>query len=41
VLLLIIGGVEQNVGPGVESNSFMRVICSGRGGEYIKEQSVT
>jgi hypothetical protein len=28
ILLLIIVGVEPNAGPGVESESFMRVICS-------------
>jgi hypothetical protein len=28
VLLLVIGGVEQNPGPGVEGESFMQVSCS-------------
>jgi hypothetical protein len=29
VVLLVIGGVEQNPGPGVEDESFMQVMCSG------------
>jgi hypothetical protein len=28
-VLLIIGGVEQNPGPGVEGESFMQVMCNG------------
>jgi hypothetical protein len=28
-ILLVIGGVEQNPGPGVEVESFMQVMCSG------------
>jgi hypothetical protein len=28
-VLLVIGGVEQNPGTGVEVESFMQVICSG------------
>jgi hypothetical protein len=28
-ILLVIGGVEQNPGPGVEVASFMQVMCSG------------
>ena len=27
--LLVIGGGEQNPGPGLESESFMQVMCSG------------
>jgi hypothetical protein len=27
-ILLVIGGVEQNPGPGVEGESFMQVMCS-------------
>jgi hypothetical protein len=29
VVLLVIGGVETNPGPGVESEKIMRVLCSG------------
>jgi hypothetical protein len=28
-ILLVMGGVEQNPGPGVEGDSFMQVVCSG------------
>jgi hypothetical protein len=28
-MLLFIGGVEQNLGPGVEDENFMQVMCSG------------
>ena len=29
VVLLVIGGVEENPGPGVESGKIMRALCSG------------
>jgi len=28
-VLLVIGGVEENPGPGVEAEKIMRVLCSG------------
>jgi hypothetical protein len=28
-ILLVVGGMEQNPGPGVEVESFMQVMCSG------------
>jgi hypothetical protein len=28
-MLLVIGGVEQNPGPGVEGENIMQVLCSG------------
>jgi rRNA maturation endonuclease Nob1 len=28
-VLLVIGGVEKNPGPGVEAEEIMRVLCSG------------
>jgi hypothetical protein len=28
-ILLVIGGVEKNPGPGVEGESFMQIMCSG------------
>jgi hypothetical protein len=29
-VLLVIGGVEQNLGPGLEAESGLQVLCSGR-----------
>jgi hypothetical protein len=40
-LLLVIGGVEQNPGPGVEAENILHVLCSGCDRNLKSEHNAT